>query len=233
MLARILLCPGVSKALVFYLLQEAGKGRTLLQIPSMRSTILNLTPVLLTARTCALSATLCALSATVSAQGVFSNKTQVVLEKVIQDYPNHFYNIKGELISQALQSSRYKSTLQLPGAQSTIVTVSTGSQGSDWSCVVLQTKNFAEARDRFAAIFGQLSNSIITASGQKTFILSGQYETPTEDRKSTAIVFSLLPGVGEMKKLKVELALRQEQNEWKIQLSVEDKDEAQGALTSN
>ena len=192
----------------------------------MRSTVLNLTPVLL-------SASLCGLSVTLSAQGVFSNKTQVVLEKVIQDYPNHFYNIKGELISQALQSSRYKSTLQLPGAQSTVVTVSTGSQGSDWSCVVLQTKNFTEARDRFAVIYGQLSNSIITASGQKTFILTGQYETPTEDRKSTAIVFSLLPSVGAMKKLKVELTLHQDQNEWKIQLSVEDKDEAQGALTSN
>jgi len=207
-------------------LQDAGKGCTLLQILSMRSAILTLTPVLL-------SATLCAPSTTLCAQGVFSNKTQVVLEKVIQDYPNHFYNIKGELISQALQTSRYKSTLQLPGAESTVITVSGGSQGSDWSSVVLQTKNFSEARDRFATIYGQLSNSIITASGQKTFILSGQYETPTEDRKSTAIVFSLLPGVGEMKKLKVELALRQEQNEWKIELSVEDKDEAQGALTSN
>src|SRR6202000_3447049 len=101
------------------LLQEAGKGCTLLQILSMRSLILALTPVL--------------LSATVSAQGVFSNKTQVILEKVIQDYPNHFYNIKGDLISQALQASRYKSTLQLPGAQSTVITVAAGSQGSDWS----------------------------------------------------------------------------------------------------
>jgi hypothetical protein len=185
----------------------------------MRSAILTLTPVL--------------LSATLSAQGVFSNKTQVVLEKVIQDYPNHFYNIKGELISQALQSSRYKSTLQLPGAESTVITVSSGNQGSGWSCVVMETKSFTEARERFAAIYGQLSNSIITAGGQKTYILSGQYETPTEEKKSTCIVFSLLPGVGEMKKLKVELTLRQEQNGWKIQLSVDDKDEAQGAITSN
>jgi hypothetical protein len=202
-----------------FLLQDAGKGRTLLQILSMRSAILTLTPVL--------------LSATLSAQGVFSNKTQVILEKVIQDYPNHFYNIKGELISQALQTSRYRSTVQLPGAESTVITVSQGSRGSDWSCVVLETKNFTEARDRFAVIYGQLSNSIITASGQKTFILSGQYETPTEDKKSTCIIFSLLPGVGDMKKIKVELMLRQEQNGWKIQLSVDDKDEAQGALTSN
>jgi hypothetical protein len=185
----------------------------------MRSLFLTLTPVL--------------LSATLSAQGVFSNKTQVILEKVIQDYPNHFYNIKGELISQALQTSRYRSTLQLPGAESTVITVSQGSRGSDWSCVVLETKSFTEARDRFAVIYGQLSNSIITASGQKTFILSGQYEAPIEDKKSTCIIFSLLPGVGDMKKIRVELTLRQEQNGWKIQLSVDDKDEAQGALTSN
>ena len=185
----------------------------------MRSLILALTPVL--------------LSATVSAQGVFSNKTQVILEKVIQDYPNHFYNIKGDLISQAVQSSRYKSTLQLPGAESTVITISSGSQGSDWSCVVLETKNFAEARERFATIYGQLSNSIITAGGQKTFILSGQYETPVEERKATCIVFTLLPGVGDLKKLKVELVMRQVQNGWKIELSVDDKDEAQGAVTAN
>ena len=100
----------------------------------MRNLFLTLSPVL--------------LSATLSAQGVFSNRTQVVLEKVIQDYPNHFYNIKGELISQAMQSSRYKSTLQLPGAQSTVITVSSHTQG--WSCVVLETKRFKEASDRFA-----------------------------------------------------------------------------------
>lgn len=176
------------------------------------------------------------LSATLVAQGVFSNKTQVILEKVIQDYPNHFYNIKGELISQAPQTARYKSNLQLPGAESTVITVSSGTQGSGWSCTVLETKSFAEAKDKFASIYGQLSNSIITAAGQKTYILSGQYETPAEDRKSTCIVFSMLPGVGEMKKLKVELALRQEGNDWKIQLTVRDKDprdEAQVALTSH
>lgn len=185
----------------------------------MRSAILALTPVL--------------LSATLSAQGVFSNKTQVVLEKVIQDYPNHFYNIKGDLISQALQTSRYRSTVQLPGAQSSVITVSAGSQGYDWSCVVLETKSFSEARDRFAVVYGQLSNSIITASGQKTYILSGQYEAPDEDKKYSCIVFSLLPAVGDMKKLKVELKLRQEPNGWKIELSVDNRDEVQGAITSN
>lgn len=188
----------------------------------MRNAFLTLTPVL--------------LSATLSAQGVFSNKTQVILEKVIQDYPNHFYNIKGELISQASQSARYRSTLQLPGAESTVITVSTGGQASGWTCTVLETKSFEEAKQRFATMYGELSNSIITAPGQKTYILSGQYEVPAEERKTTRIVFSLLPTVGELKKLKVELALRQEGDRWRIQLIVQDKDprdEAQGAFTAN
>jgi hypothetical protein len=213
----------------------------------MRNSFLTLAPML--------------LSASLSAQGVFSNKTQVVLEKVIQDYPNHFYNIKGELISQALQTSQYRSTLQLPGSASSTITVATGSgsggsttgggggspignegsatggEGSGWTCTVLETHNFGEAKEKYAAIYGQLSNSIITTAGQKTFILSGQYEAPAEEKKSTCIIFSLLPCVGDMKKLKVELALQEEEGgKWKIVLCVEDKDpkeEAQGAITAN
>src|SRR6185437_2773184 len=82
--------------------------------------------------------------APIAAQGVFSNKTQVVLEKVIQDYPNHYYHLKGELISQALQTSRYNSTIQLPGSTSCTITLFTasGAEGSDWACTVLRTTDF-------------------------------------------------------------------------------------------
>jgi hypothetical protein len=187
----------------------------------MRNIILTFAPVL--------------FSATLTAQGVFSNKTQVVLEKVIQDYPNHFYNIKGELISNVRQTMRYRSTLQLPGASSSTITLNTVA-GSGWSCTVLESGSFETAKNRYAEIYSQLSNSIITSGNQKTFILSGQYEMPAEDRKSTLIVFSLLPGVGDMKNLKVDLSLREEEKVWKIILSVQDKDskeQAQGAMTSN
>jgi hypothetical protein len=190
----------------------------------MRNSLLTLAPVL--------------LSATLSAQGVFSNKTQAVLEKVIQDYPNHFYNIKGELIGQALQTTRYRSTLQLPGASSCIVILYTAShnESSGWACTVLDSGDFSQAKKKFAEMYNQLRNSIITTGGQKIFILSGQYEEPSEEKKFTHIVFSLLPGVGDMKKLKVELSLQEEGNSWKIVLTVRDrdpKDESQLAMTTN
>lgn len=166
------------------------------------------------------------LSVSLSAQGVFSNKTQTVVEKVIQDYPNHFLNIKGELIGRALQTSRYKSTLELPGAASSTVTfISTaGAEGSGWTCNVLQTASFDEARARYAEIYGQLSNSIVSAADQKTFILSGQYEAPIPDKKENEVLFSLLPGVGEMKRVHVDLILRGEGSNWVVAISVNDSD---------
>jgi hypothetical protein len=188
----------------------------------MRSAILALAPVM--------------LSASLSAQGVFSNKTQNVVEKVIRDYPNHFLNIKGELIGQALQTSRYRSTLELPGAASSTITLvsASGMQGSGWTCTVLQTASFEEASARFSEIYGQLSNSIISAAGQRTFILSGQYETPVPDKKDNEVMFTLLPGVGEMKRLHVELTLRGAGSDWIVAVSVNDSDpHAQAQLAVN
>src|SRR5258707_12198566 len=88
------------------------------------------------------------LSAALTAQGVFSNKTQSILEKVIQDYPNHFYNIKGELISQEHQTTEYRSTLQLPGSPSCMVVLTGGkgttaaSEGYTWTCTGLDSESF-------------------------------------------------------------------------------------------
>jgi hypothetical protein len=190
----------------------------------MRNTILTLAPIFL-------SATLCA-------QGVFSNKTQSVLEKVIQDYPNHFYNIKGEMIAQARQTTEYRSTLQLPGSSSCIITLYRAAldEGYGWSCTVLEAESFEQVKEKFKEIYSQLTNSIVTTGGQKTFILSGQYEEPAREKKRTQVVFSLLPGVGEMKKLKVDLSVCQDGKGWKIDLSVNDldlKEDVQNAVTVN
>ncbi|HXB94838.1 MAG TPA: hypothetical protein VNU70_06760 [Puia sp.] len=175
----------------------------------MRSAVLAIAPVI--------------LSASLSAQGVFSNKTQVILEKVIRDYPNHFYHIRGELIGQALQTARYRSTVQLPGSSSCTVTVSGAAvEGYDWNCIVLETADFNTARTRFSEIYDQLSNSIIATEEQKTFILNGQYETPAADRKYTQVLFSLLPGVGEMKRLRVGLTLHEMDGGWVLSLNVTD-----------
>jgi hypothetical protein len=176
------------------------------------------------------------LSASLLGQGVFSNKTQTIVEKVIQDYPNHFYNIRGELISKALQTAHYRSTLEIPGAASSTVTLvsAPGTEGYGWNCTVLQTASFEEARARLSEIYDQLSNSIVSAAGQRTFILSGQYEAPDPAKKENDVILSLLPGVGDLKRLRVELILRGDGQNWTLAISVNDGDpREQAQLAAN
>lgn len=154
---------------------------------------------------------------------VFSNKTNQALEKVIRDYPNRFHNIKGEIISQHSNTAEYRSVVLVPGASS--CTLSKNNSSNDfysWSCTALNTRDFMTARARFKEIYEQIENSIIKVEGQKPFILSGQYRTPTELRSMNTISFELLPAVGDMKSLKIELSLEKSMALWKVKLNVYD-----------
>lgn len=184
------------------------------------------------------SLALVTISATSFAQGAFSNNTSAGLEKVIQDYPNRFKNIKGDVIVNNPQATEYKSTVQIPGAFSCVVTRYSAAKNDaySWGCTLMKTEDFNTAKNKFKEIFGQIKNSIIRIQGEKPFILNGQYEVPSEDKKFTTVIFELLPSVGEMKKVKVDLSLQYEITGWKILLSVYDldrKDDQQGSVTGN
>jgi hypothetical protein len=163
------------------------------------------------------------------AQNVFANKTNAILEKVIQDYPNRFKNIKGEVIIENPQTTEYRSTIEIPGSASCTVT-RYNSKNNDvysWNCVVFESEDFNAVKNKYKELFGQIKNSIIKIGGQKTFILNGQYEMPAEEKKFTTVIFELLPAVGEMKKVKVDLSMQYQITGWKISLSVYDQGQSE------
>jgi hypothetical protein len=185
-----------------------------------------------------LTIVLLAIAAICFAQGVFSNKTSSALEKVIQDYPNRFKNIKGSVIVENPQTTEYSSTIQIPGSNSCIVTRYNSSkvEAYSWSCVVFENEEFTQVKSRFKELFGEIKNSIVKMGGGKPFILTGQYADPDEAKKFTTVMFELLPSAGDMKNLKVDLSLQYVLTGWKISLSVYDretKDAEKKELTSN
>ena len=157
-----------------------------------------------------------------SQEDVFSNKTNIALEKVIRDYPNRFHNIRGEMISQHAQMSEYKSTISVPGASYCSILKYTVANNDvyNWNCTTFNTPNFMQARAKFKEIYDQIENTIIKIEGQKPFILNAQYRTPTELHNTNYISFELLPAVEEMRNLKIDLSLEKELNIWKVRLSV-------------
>ena len=161
------------------------------------------------------------------AQGVFRNQTNNTLEKVVQDFPSQFKNIKGELLSSNQASAEYKSNITIPGAVSTIITQSTAAhkQVLSWQSVVFTGSEFNKAKTRFEELFNQIKNTIIKPEGQKAVIVNGMYTDPSEDKMFTAIQFDLLPASGIMQQLNIDLVMKNTgNNQWKIVLSVYDKD---------
>ena len=161
------------------------------------------------------------LSLDAAAQGVFSNQTNSAIEKVIRDLPNQFRNIKGTVLLENRQSVNYQSNIQIPGSISCVVTQYHSSKESlSWKAELFQSESFAEAKEKYENIFGQIRNTIVKIEGEKPYILNGQYEIPAEQKRSHSVVLNMLPSVGGMQNVKVELMLIRDNTAWKITLAI-------------
>ncbi len=163
------------------------------------------------------------------AQGVFTNQTNTALQKVIGDYPNKFDNIKGQLISKDPQTTDYQSKVQIPGAGNAVVTRYSSSEEREiysWKCVITESEEFEVIKKKYNDLYNQIRNTIVKVEGEKPLILNGNYESPTEEKRFVTSSFNLVPSVGKMGRIKVELALEFFITEWKISLLVFDQEEA-------
>ena len=157
-------------------------------------------------------------------QGVFTNDVNSALQKVIQDYPNHFANLKGSQVPGTPLNDQYHSTVSVPGAVKCMLTRYKAEKKEiyTWKCIMLEAQSFATAKGKYTDLYNQIRNTIVKMEGEKPFILNGKYETPSDDRKFTSVIFELLPATGSMQKLKVDLTLEQEMDRWIISLAVYD-----------
>lgn len=160
------------------------------------------------------------ISLNADAQGVFSNNTNAALKMVIEDYPNHFNNIKGDRISVYEPSVNYKSKVIIPGSVNCVLTQYKTNEAYSWSCELFSSNDFQKAKTKFSELYSEIHNTIIKLEGQKPAILNGQYQAPEKDRKQTIIAFHFLPNTGIIQKLHVEMQLQSEGGEWKIVLQV-------------
>jgi hypothetical protein len=168
------------------------------------------------------------LSLCARAQGVFSNKTNAALKIVIEDYPNHFNNIKGDRISAYEPAVNYKSKVIIPGSVNCMLTQYNTNETYSWRCELFSSADFQKAKDRFSDLYNEIHNTIIKLDGEKPAILNGQYAAPEKERKQNTINFHFLPNSGIIQKLHVEMQLQSEGGVWKIILQVYEHEDGHG-----
>ena len=143
------------------------------------------------------------------------------VKKVIDDYPNHFDNILGEVIIQNPQSTDYRCNFKVNGAEECIITRYSGNKTpvSSWQALMLTTDNFNEAKKKFRSLYNELNNL-----SKESMHLKGVYESPAEEKRFTSVLFSFSPTIESIKRLKVELVMEAEGMDWKVKLLIYDRD---------
>jgi hypothetical protein len=147
------------------------------------------------------------------------------VKKVIEDYPNRFINIMGEVLTQNTQSTDYHCNFSVQGAEETFITrYPSKKEICSWQALMLTTETFEKAKQKFKSLFNQLNN-LSVKSGTGTFKLKAEYESPEEVKKFTSIIFTFEPGNESVKKLKVEISMQYiEPMEWKVKLLIYDRE---------
>ncbi|MEO5946430.1 MAG: hypothetical protein ABIP79_06400 [Chitinophagaceae bacterium] len=147
------------------------------------------------------------------------------VKKVIEDYPNRFINLMGEVINQHPQSTEYNCNFKVNGAEEAFVTrYSAKKEVCSWEALMLTTENFDKAKQKFKLLYNQLQNMAVKFDGV-TYKLKGEYDTPDEAKKFASVLFSFEPANAVAAKLKIEVSIQFiEPMEWKVKLMVYDRD---------
>jgi len=165
------------------------------------------------------------------------NAFQADVENVILDYPNSFQHYIGNEIVNNPQSTDYAALLKIRGAQECTITKYPAKKRDRYSyqAVMITTDEFEKAKTTFDAYYSRL-NKVSFRFANQSYNLSGEYESPTEEKKLTSSVFSVSPIEEGIKKLKVELSMEFVQTEWKVKLLVYEKereDDERGEIKDN
>ena len=88
----------------------------------------------------------------------------------------------------------------------------------------MTTEEFAVAEKKYKGFYKDLKSLSLTLNRDYSYGLEGEYDAPDESRKFATTEFHLTPNASNLPKVKVELSLQFEFPEWKLYLSVYQKE---------
>jgi hypothetical protein len=141
------------------------------------------------------------------------------IKNLVADYPNRFAAVLGEEIAKNPQSTDYKCSAKITGAENSVITLYSSASGNkcSWSAEMLVTENFEEAKKKYKSLYTQLNN-IQVSNESGAFHLKGKYDEPTEAKKFAGSVLSPDKIVNGYTALRLEVSLQYELLEWKVKL---------------
>ncbi len=146
------------------------------------------------------------------------------IERVVSDYYNHFYNIKGEKIDETRSTIEYRSKLMPQGAiESSITEIKSLNNVLSWQATMMDTDDYGIAVEEYKKLYQQLNGANFKMYDKTYWKFSGTYDIPEEERAFASTI--LEPSVAEkaLRRLKIEIALDYSLPDWTVKLIVYEK----------
>lgn len=150
-----------------------------------------------------------------------NNDVSYALQQVIEDFPNGFTNIRGEIISQDVQAIDYASSVNINGADSSVI-IQNGNDSDNiysWNEIVFVTDDFDKAKAKFHEYFSKIKSTAVSVNNTK-IVFNSDYNEPDEAKQFTTILFAGKPEIQQLKDVMIDLSLHYIVDGWQVSISV-------------
>jgi hypothetical protein len=154
-----------------------------------------------------------------------NNELRTNLQKVISDFPRQMSTIKGETMAENPQTIEFATLLKFESVEDNSITQYNSKKPIySWQATFLTTEDYEAAVKKYKWLCGQLKAMTLNLDGGYSFTLYGDYEAPSEARKFTTTVYHMTPAASNLPKLNIEVGMQFLFPEWKITLTVYQKE---------
>jgi len=146
----------------------------------------------------------------------------VVIETVLQDFPNNLRNITGELVLAQGEFENYASIVELPGAEHCTITRyhSYDDTTVSWQAKMYSSDDFGKAAHEYHELYRQLERCYVRLVDGSVFYLQGAWEPAREEAPFTTSTLRLNTGDPRYKEVKVEIELVYLLADWGININI-------------
>ena len=165
----------------------------------------------------------------VNAQAQFklpvNNALRTDVQKVVASFPTQFSDLKGEVLQKNPQTVQYASLVRPEKAERAVITQysSNSKEVYTWHATLLVTEDYAEAEKKYKWLYTQLKGMNVKYVVDQ-YTLRGDYRAPSEGLDFAISELKVANPPMALKNLRVEVALQFEFPEWKVGLTIFEKE---------
>ncbi len=150
-----------------------------------------------------------------------NNDVNSVLVKVIEDFPDNFNKIRGDVIDKDVQLITYVSLLNISDADSGII-IQNGEQKDNiysWKEIVFKSDDFDMAKTKFHEYYKKIKGAAVSVGNSK-ITFDAHYNEPDDAKQFTTVLFTAHPQTEVLKNVVIDLSLHYLMDDWQISISV-------------